>query len=103
MRITIILLSTLLMLTLSMQIKSANSNEIKQLHDAQCSGCHINISDGDGNVIYTRSARMANNLEQLESLVRHYAEGSNAGWDQAQIKSVTDYLDQTYYGFIQKQ
>ncbi len=102
MRLSFLLLATLLLLTFSLQSESENTNEIKQLHDQQCSGCHINITDGDGAVIYTRSTRMANSIEQLESLVKHFADGSDAQWNQAQIKQVTNYLNQTYYGFIEK-
>jgi len=102
MRFLILFLTTLLLLTISLHSKSENSNEIKQLHDQQCSGCHINITDGDGLVIYTRSARMANSLQELESLVKHFADGSGAQWDQTQIKQVTDYLNQNYYGFVEK-
>ena len=102
MRFLILFLVTLFLSTISLQSKSDNSNEIKLLHDQQCSGCHINITDGDGLVIYTRSARRANSLQELESLVKHFADGSDAKWDQAQIKQVTNYLNQNYYGFVEK-
>lgn len=102
MRFLTLFLATLALLTFSLHSESENSNEIKQLHDAQCSGCHINITDGDGAVIYTRSTRMANSIEQLESLVKHFADGSDAQWDQVQIKQVADYLNLTYYGFIEE-
>jgi len=102
MRFLILFLATLFLLTISLHSKSDISNEIKQLHDQQCSGCHINITDGDGLVIYTRSARLANSVQELESLVKHFADGSGAGWDQAEIKLITNYLNQNYYGFAEK-
>ena len=100
MRLIPIFIITILLVLAPLLLRSADDGAIKQLHDAQCSGCHINITDGDGSVIYTRSVRLAGTLQELESLVTHFAEGSNSNWNDEQIKAVTNYLDQTYYGFI---
>lgn len=70
-----------------------------ELHQAHCSGCHINITDGDGTVIYTRSSRLAVTEKELQRLVRHFADGAELNWTSTEIKAVSDYLNTTYYGF----
>ncbi len=69
------------------------------LHDSYCTECHSRMTGGDGHVIYTRDDRMAKNIEQLQARVMHCSKGSDTGWDDIQIDSVTQYLNEQYYHY----
>lgn len=71
----------------------------KRLHDESCSGCHIDMTGGDGSTLYTRSDRKIKSKESLETQVQRCATNTNQSWFENDVKSVTEYLDKTWYQF----
>ncbi len=68
-------------------------------YESHCIDCHSRMTGGDGHVIYARDNRIVNNMQELKTRVAYCAEGSDADWDQSQIITVTDYLNDQYYHY----
>lgn len=71
----------------------------EQLHSAHCSGCHGNMTGGDGSTLYTREQRLVNSMQDLKAQVRRCASRLQLGWDDANISDVVYYLNHQYYRF----
>lgn len=71
----------------------------KKLHDAKCTGCHVQMHGGDGSMIYTRKDRKISSLEGLIGRVELCNRQTQAGFSPEELHHVTSYLNQTYYKF----
>lgn len=78
---------------------AADAAHGKKLHAANCISCHVNMTGGDGSVLYTRSDRRVNSLAQLEAQVRRCESNLELKWFDDDIADVVEYLNQTYYKF----
>lgn len=71
----------------------------KQLHQAQCDGCHAGRFNGDPARIYTRPDRRANNPDQLAQwLTTCNANLGNNLFPEDEL-NIGTYLNRTYYKF----
>ena len=64
----------------------------KQLHDANCMGCHETS-------VYTRSDRRITHLDGLKTHVQRCATNLDKPWFDDELAAVAAYLNQTYYMF----
>jgi len=71
----------------------------KTLHDESCVQCHIGMTGGDGSALYTRSDRKINSRSSLETQVQRCVTNINLSWFEEEVKSVSEYLDLTWYKF----
>ena len=84
------------MLTLS---NFAWAGEGQDLYQTQCIECHGKMTGGDGSLLYKRDDRIAVSMHALEDRVKHCAKGANANWNSAQIKAVTEFLNNSFYQY----
>lgn len=94
---------TALLLTISLIVPShvvaeqQETTSAATLHAEHCQACHINITDGDGSVIYTRSDRLAKNETELLSWVRHFSDGLDLELSDTELTALRNYIKNTYY------
>ena len=69
----------------------------QSLHNSSCIECHSRMTGGDGHVLYTRDDHIAKDIQTLKARVKHCAEGSNIGWNDSKISTITNYLNEQYY------
>ncbi|HGG58977.1 MAG TPA: cytochrome c [Gammaproteobacteria bacterium] len=71
----------------------------KALHDKNCTGCHTNMTGGDGSALYTRSHRKVTSKARLEAQVRRCEGNLKLDWFDDDIHDVVEYLNKTWYKF----
>ncbi|MDH5181707.1 MAG: cytochrome c [Gammaproteobacteria bacterium] len=71
----------------------------KELHQENCTDCHISMMGGDGSRIYTREDRRIDSRTGLENQVRRCKTSLGTDWPENQINAVVEFLDQRYYHF----
>lgn len=71
----------------------------KKLHDANCTGCHVQMMGGDGSGIYTRKDRKVGSLTALTHRIETCYRQVGAAFSPEDIKHVVSYLNQTFYKF----
>ena len=71
----------------------------QELHQQNCISCHANMTGGDGSAIYTRSDRLIDNRDSLETQVQRCATNQDLQWFTDEVEAVADYLDENYYKF----
>lgn len=77
----------------------ADAGHGRELHQQHCVGCHINMTGGDGSVLYTRSDRRVRSLAGLQAQVRRCEANLELKWFDEDIEDVVEYLNQAYYRF----
>lgn len=75
----------------------------EQLHNSQCKTCHIQMTGGDGSLLYTRDDRRVNSLKALQQRVHRCESNLELKWLDDEINDVVHYLNKTYYHFPQSQ
>ncbi len=73
-------------------VLAASLKNQSALHTEHCVGCHVNITDGDGSVIYTRKDRLAQNEAELRYWVKHYADGLGLNWTDQEVSQISNYI-----------
>lgn len=74
----------------------------KALHDEHCLSCHVSLTNGEPERVYTREGlgeSQVENYAQLQQRVTSCARNVGASWFAEETQQVTDYLNQTYYHF----
>lgn len=71
----------------------------EELHRANCVACHVNMTGGDGSVLYTRHNRRVQSLSGLEAQVRRCESNLELKWFDEDIEAVVGYLNDKYYHF----
>jgi len=79
------------------KVSQETMTSIAAKHETHCAACHINITDGDGSVIYTRSDRLAKNEAELRDWVAHFSNGLQLNWSDPEIAAMTQYIKENYY------
>ena len=65
----------------------------KALHDAKCMACH-------GTEVYSKADRKIQSLQELTDRVEFCMKNAvKEHWTDAQVQSVANYLDKTFYKF----
>lgn len=74
----------------------------KTLHSENCVGCHINMTGGDGSVLYTRKDHRVTSPAKLEAQVRRCEANLELQWFDSDILDAAEHLNLTYYKFPKK-
>lgn len=62
------------------------------LYENHCTTCHAST-------VHIRERRQAQNLDAIRSWVIRWASVEELDWTREEVDSVTEYLNQRYYGF----
>lgn len=83
-------------------LQAADAKRGETLHKDNCAACHINMTGGDGSILYTRNARRVTSLDKLGAQVRRCEANIGLGWWDEDIAEVITHLNTTYYKFPKK-
>lgn len=86
-------------LLLSSFIVSADIKNGKELHDTNCTSCHISIQGGDGSGIYTRENNRIETYPALIKQVNRCRDSLGMQWPEDHVNDVVEYLNSTFYKF----
>lgn len=96
-------LTTYLALTCSLTftpfIVNADINNGKELHDSNCTSCHISMQGGDGSGIYTRENNRIETYPALIKQVKRCRDSLGVEWPDEHVNDVVEYLNNTFYKF----
>lgn len=82
---------------------AADTEQGKELHNTHCKSCHVGMSGGEGDLLYTRADRRANSLTKLENQVRRCETNLELKWFEEDIMDVVQFLNTHYYKFKPRQ
>ena len=83
----------------SSMVYAGDVNKGRELHNENCTSCHISIAGGDGSGIYTRQDRKMESYDALKAQVMRCKTALDAPWPEHQIQDVIEYLNSTFYKF----
>lgn len=90
-----------LVCTLAVASTSVNAdiNNGKELHDSNCTSCHISMQGGDGSGIYTRENKRMESYPALVKQVKRCRDSLGMPWPEAHVADVVEYLNGSFYKF----
>ncbi len=68
-------------------------------YQEQCTACHIQMTGGDGSVLYSRKDRIVQDYQGLVKQIRSCHTNLDIDWNDAQTQEVIDYLNRNFYRF----
>lgn len=71
----------------------------KELHDSNCTSCHVNMQGGDGSSIYTRENRRIDTYQGLVKQVNRCRDSLGVPWPADHVNDVVQYLNTNYYKY----
>lgn len=77
----------------------ADINNGKELHNSNCTSCHISLQGGDGSGIYTRENKRIESLPALNKQVRRCRDSLGVPWPEEHVNDVVEYLNTSFYKF----
>jgi len=77
----------------------ADINNGKELHDANCTSCHIDLQGGDGTGIYTRENKRIETYPALIKQVKRCRDSLGVPWPEEHVDDVVEYLNSTFYKY----
>lgn len=86
-------------LILSSYAVNADIDNGKDLHDSNCTSCHISMQGGDGSGIYTRENSRMESYPALIKQVKRCRDSLGVPWPDDHVKDVVEYLNSTFYKF----
>ena len=92
------LLTTLCLIFIS-TLANADIENGKDLHDSNCTNCHISIQGGDGSGIYTRENNRIETYPALIKQVKRCRDSLGVAWPEDDVNDVVKYLNTTFYKF----
>ena len=92
-------LSSFVLISAYTPTTSANIENGKELHNSNCTSCHISIQGGDGSGIYTRENRRIESHSALIKQVNRCHDSLGLPWPDDHINDVVEYLNNTFYKF----
>ena len=81
----------------------ADINNGKELHNSNCTSCHISMQGGDGSGIYTRENKRIESLPALNKQVRRCRDSLGVPWPEEHVNDVVEYLNTSFYKFKNSQ
>ena len=71
----------------------------KELHDSNCTSCHVSMQGGDGSGIYTRENNRIETHPALVKQVMRCRDSLGVPWPDEHVNDVVEYLNNTFYKF----
>jgi len=71
----------------------------KELHDSNCTSCHISIQGGDGSGIYTRDNKRIETYPALIKQVNRCRDSLGMEWPENHVNDVVNYLNSNFYKY----
>ena len=71
----------------------------KELHDSNCTSCHVSMQGGDGSSIYTRENKRIESHSALVKQVKRCRDSLGVPWPEEHVKDVVDYLNSSFYKY----
>jgi len=93
------LLLTIALILLSLTSLPSRANEGLELHLLKCVECHSKMTGGDGTLLYQRTNKIVRSITKLKMRVVHCSNGAQTGWDESQITTVTNFLNESFYSY----
>lgn len=90
------LISILAITSLSVR---ADINNGKELHDSNCTSCHISMQGGDGSGIYLRENKRIESHPALIKQVMRCRDSLGVPWPDNHVADVVEYLNRSFYKF----
>ncbi len=78
---------------------SADVKNGKELHDNNCTSCHISMQGGDGSGIYTREHKRIESYPALIKQVKRCRDSLGMPWPEEHVSDVVEYLNNTFYNY----
>lgn len=78
---------------------SADIKNGKELHDSNCTSCHISMQGGDGSGIYTREHKRIESYPALIKQVKRCRDSLGVPWPEEHVGDVVEYLNSSFYKF----
>lgn len=78
---------------------NADVDNGKNLHDSNCTSCHISIEGGDGTGIYTREHKRIESYPALVKQVKRCRDSLGVPWPEEHVNDVVEYLNSTFYKY----
>ena len=78
---------------------NADINNGKELHDANCTSCHIELQGGNGSGIYTRENKRIETRSALIKQVKRCRDSLGIPWPEEHVNDVVEYLNTTFYKY----
>lgn len=71
----------------------------KELHDSNCTNCHVDLQGGDGTGIYTRENNRIETYPALIKQVKRCRDSLGVAWPENHVDDVVEYLNSSFYKF----
>jgi len=94
-----VLLTSFVLISASTSVTNASVENGKDLHNSNCTSCHISSQGGDGSGIYTRENRRIESHPALIKQVNRCRDSLGLPWPKEHISDVVEYLDSNFYKF----
>ncbi len=78
---------------------SEETSEAPAHYQEKCTSCHIQMTGGDGSLLYSRRDRIVQSYQGLVKQIRGCHASPDIDWNDAQIQEVIDYLNRNFYRF----
>ena len=72
----------------------------KELHDSNCTSCHISMQGGDGTAIYLRENKRIESHPALIKQVKRCRDSLGVPWPDEHVADVVEYLNSSFYKFL---
>lgn len=90
------ILSSLLFIPLSVNADIKNG---KELHNSNCTSCHVSMQGGNGSGIYTRENSRISSLPALKKQVKRCRDSLGVEWPEDHVADVVEFLNTSFYKF----
>lgn len=80
-------------------VVNADINNGKELHNSNCTSCHISLQGGDGSGIYTRENNRIETYPGLIKQVKRCRDSLGVPWPDKDVNDVVEYLNTNFYKF----
>lgn len=71
----------------------------KELHDSNCTSCHVSMQGGDGSSIYTREHKRIESYSALIKQVKRCRDSLGMPWPEEHVNDVVEYLNSSFYKY----
>lgn len=71
----------------------------KELHNSNCTSCHVSMQGGDGSGIYLRENKRIESHPALIKQVKRCRDSLGVPWPDEHVADVVEYLNSSFYKF----